>query len=143
MEYTKTQIMLRNLGAIVLGTIIGAMVNGGIVGLSGSVITPPEGADLTTMKGLAKSIYLFEPKHYLMPFLAHALGTFVGAFVAAYVAGSFKMRHALIIGAVFLFGGIKMVMDLPSAMWFNVLDLVVAYIPMAYIAGTIATKRGK
>jgi hypothetical protein len=121
MEYTKTQIILRNLGAIVLGTIVGIIVNGGLIMISGSVIAPPDGADVTTTEGLAKSIHLFEPKHYLMPFLAHALGTFVGALVAALIAVNFKMRHALIIGAVFLFGGIKMVMDLDSAPWFNVL----------------------
>jgi hypothetical protein len=114
MEYTKTQIILRNLGAIVLGTIVGIIVNGGLIMISGSVIAPPDGADVTTTEGLAKSIHLFEPKHYLMPFLAHAL-------VAALIAVNFKMRHALIIGAVFLFGGIKMVMDLDSAPWFNVL----------------------
>lgn len=141
MENNKTQIILRNLGAIVLGTIIGAAINGGIIMISGSVIPPPEGADVSNTEALAKSIHLFEPKHYLMPFLAHALGTFAGALVAALIAVTFKMRHALIIGVVFLFGGISMVMQLPSAVWFNVLDLTAAYLPMAFIAGKIATKK--
>ena len=43
-------------------------------------------------------MHLFEPKHFLFPFLAHALGTFAGAWLAAFIAASYKMRFALGIG---------------------------------------------
>ena len=43
--------------------------------MSSSLIPPPEGADVTTLEGLKTSMHLFQPKHFLMPFLAHALGT--------------------------------------------------------------------
>ena len=33
-----------------------------------------------------------------------------------------------------------MVMDLPSPMWFNVLDLVGAYLPMGFLGYVIAFK---
>jgi hypothetical protein len=32
---------------------------------------------------------------------------------------------------------------LPSPMWFNTVDLVVAYIPMAYLGGMIAGRMSK
>ena len=76
-----------------------------------------------------------------MPFLAHALGTLVGAFIAAKIAVSHKMRFALGLGVFFLLGGIAAVFMLPAPMWYNVTDLVLAYIPMAYLGGKMAVKK--
>ncbi|WP_317129919.1 hypothetical protein [Psychroflexus aestuariivivens] len=81
---------------------------------------------------------LFETKHFLFPFLAHALGTFVGAFIAALVAGSRKKLIAMIIGVFFMVGGIANIYMLPSPMWFSVIDLVLAYLPMAYFGAKLA-----
>jgi len=127
--------ILRNILAAVAGFILGNLVNMSIIMASASIIPPPEGADTATMEGLKASIHLFQPKHFIMPFLAHAMGTFVGALVAAYFAVSYKMKIALGIGGLFLLAGITAVLMIPAPMWFNVLDLVAAYIPMAYLAG--------
>jgi hypothetical protein len=105
------------------------------------VIPPPEGADVTTMEGLKASIHLFEPKHFIMPFLAHAIGTLVGAFLAVKLGASSHMRLAIIVGFFFLVGGAINVFLLPAPMWFNVLDLVGAYIPMAWLGHKLAAKR--
>lgn len=132
--------ILRNILAVILGIIVGSIVNMGLIMISGSVIPPPEGADATTMEGLKESMHLFEAKHYIFPFLAHALGTLVGAFIAARIAANHKMKFALVIGVFFLIGGIASVYMLPSPTWFAVLDLVGAYIPMAYLGGLFALK---
>ncbi len=134
-------IILRNILAVIAGAVVGSMVNGGLIAISGSIIAPPAGADVTTTEGLKASIHLFEPKHFIMPFLAHALGTFIGALLTAILAATHKMKFALAIGVLFLSGGISMVMMLPAPMWFNVLDLVGAYLPMAYFAAKIAGKK--
>ncbi len=34
-----------------------------------------------------------------------------------------------------------MVLQLPSPMWFNALDLIVAYIPMAYLGGKLVNRK--
>jgi hypothetical protein len=132
--------ILKNIIAVIAGFLCGSMVNGGIIMISGSVIPPPDGADVTTMEGLKASMHLFEPKHFLMPFLAHALGTFVGAFFAAKLAANHQLKFALGIGLLFLAGGITNVILLPSPLWFSVLDIAGAYIAMAYLAGKIAIK---
>ncbi len=124
---------LKNILAVVLGLIIGSAVNMGLIMISSSIIEPPSGADVTTMEGLKESIHLFEPKHFLFPFLAHALGTFVGAFLATLISISHKMKIALLIGVFFLIGGIINTTMLPSPAWFTVLDLAGAYIPMAWL----------
>lgn len=132
------KVIIRNILAVVIGLIIGSIVNMAIIMISSSVIAPPEGADVTTAEGLKASMHLFQPKHFIMPFLAHALGTFVGSLLASLIAANHKMRFAFTVGIFFLFGGIANVVMLPSPLWFSILDIVGAYVPMVLIAGKIS-----
>jgi len=129
--------ILRNIIAIIAGIVFGGLVNGAIIMVSGNIIPPPNGVDVTTQEGLKASMHLFEPKHFIFPFLAHAVGTFVGAYIAARIATK-KILFAMITGLFFLFGGIWMVIILPSPIWFTLVDLFGAYLPVAYFAGRIA-----
>lgn len=131
---------VKNVLAVLAGLIGGGMVNMGIILISSYVIPPPEGADLKTMEGLKASMHLMQPIHFLMPFLAHAIGTFVGAFLAAKLAATYKMRFALGISAWFMIGGIINIFMLPSPVWFTVVDLGGAYILMGYLAGKMVVK---
>ncbi|MCU0411690.1 MAG: hypothetical protein MUF82_04060 [Bacteroidetes bacterium] len=133
--------ILRNILAVVVGVVLGSIVNMAIIMVSGSIIPPPAGANTTTMEGLKASMHLFEPKHFLMPFLAHAMGTFIGALAAGFIAQSHKMKFSLAIAVLFLVGGIINVLLLPSPLWFTVLDLAGAYLPMGYVAGVLAKRQ--
>ena len=133
---------VKNILGVIAGVVAGGSVNMGIIMISGSVIPPPQGADVTTMEGLEAAMHLFEPKHFLMPFLAHAIGTLVGAYIAALIASTKKMYFALGVGAWYLLGGTINVLMLPSPMWFTFVDLIGAYIPMAYLAGKFAMRKG-
>lgn len=130
--------ILRNILAVVLGLVVGSAVNMGIIMISGSIIPPPNGADITTMEGLESTMHLFGPEHYIFPFLAHALGTLVGAFVAAKIAATNKIKFALAIGAFFFLGGAINAYMLPAPTWFLILDLAGAYFPMAYLGKKFA-----
>ena len=133
--------ILKNILAVIAGVVIGSVVNMGIITLSPSIIPPPEGVNVTDMESLKASMHLFEPKHFIFPFLAHALGTLAGAFVAALIAATNKMRFALGVGIFFLIGGIANVFMLPSPAWFTVLDLAGAYLPMGWLGGKLAGGR--
>lgn len=133
--------IIRNSLAIIIGIVLGSIVNMAIITVSGSIIPPPNGADVTTMEGLKLSLPLFEPKHFILPFLAHALGTFSGALIAAIIAATHKIKFAMAIGIFFLIGGIVNIYLLPSPIWFSILDLAGAYIPMAFIAGKFVVKK--
>jgi hypothetical protein len=133
-------LILRNILAVVGGVVVGGLVNMGLVMVGGAIIPAPEGADVTTMEGLKASMPLFGPQNYIFPFLAHALGTLVGAWLAAFIAASRKMIFALVIGVFFLIGGIVNVFLLPSPAWFSALDLLVAYIPMAWLGGKLGAR---
>lgn len=133
--------ILRPVAAVLLGLFIGAMLNGSIIALSGYIIPPPPGSDLSTPEGLSAAMSLMGPQHFLFPFLAHALGTLIGALITARIANAHQMTLAMLIGIVFLAGGIYMVAILPAPMWFNVTDLLLAYIPMAWLGGKLGSKK--
>jgi hypothetical protein len=131
------KIIATNILAVILGLVIGSFINMGIIMISSSIIPHPNGADVTTMEGLKASIHLFQPKHFVFPFLAHAFGTFVGALITAIVASSYKFKLSLLIGIFFLIGGVINTFILPAPSWFITLDLLVAYIPMAWLGWKI------
>ena len=133
--------IFRNILAVILGVIIGASVNMGLIMISSSIIPPPNGADITTTEGLKASMHLFELKHFIFPFLAHALGTFIGALIAVLIATNNKLNYALGIGLFFLIGGIASVFMLPSPTWFIIVDIGFAYLPMAWLANRILLKK--
>lgn len=130
--------IIRNLIAVLIGLLLGSVVNMGLITVSGYFIAPPEGADLSTMEGLKASMHLFENKHFIFPFLAHALGTLVGAFLTAAIVANYKIEFALGIGLLFFLGGLTNVIMLPSPTWFTITDLGLAYFPMGYIGGKLA-----
>ena len=133
--------IVKNILAVIAGVLAGGFLNMGIILISGKIIPPPDGADLTTMEGLKATMHLMGPQHFIMPFLAHALGTFVGALIAGAIATKHKMRFAMGVGIWFLIGGIINICLLPSPLWFTFLDLGLAYTPMAYLAGRLVSKK--
>lgn len=132
--------IFRFLLAVVVGLVVGSVVNMAFIMMSGKVIAPPAGANVTTMEGLKAAMHLFEPKHFLFPFLAHAVGTLVGAFVAAILAPNRSPIPPYAVGALFLVGGIANVVMLPSPLWFNAVDLLLAYVPAAWLGRVLARR---
>ncbi|PCI77145.1 MAG: hypothetical protein COB20_08780 [SAR86 cluster bacterium] len=113
---------VRNALGIIVGVIIGGVVNGGLVVIGPMIIPPPEGVDMTTVEGMSAGMHLLGPQHFIAPFLAHALGTFLGALAAYFV------------GVLYFIGGIVASTMIPAPLWFIALDLIAAYLPMAWLA---------
>lgn len=128
---------LRNILAVLAGFLVGSAVNMAIVTVGPMVVPPPDGVDMSDMDKFAENLRLLEPANFIAPWLAHALGTLVGALVTAKMAASHKMKFALGIGAFFLLGGIVMVSMFGGPVWFAVLDLIGAYLPMGYLGGML------
>lgn len=133
--------VVRLILAFVAGGVIGSLVNMGMILVGGSLVPPPAGADTSTVDALKAAMPLFEARHFLFPFLAHALGTFVGATVAALLSPARAAGPAYAVGVFFLLGGIASAVMLPAPTWFIVLDLVVAYLPSAWLAHRIVAGR--
>ncbi|MCD8528695.1 MAG: hypothetical protein LRY27_01665 [Chitinophagales bacterium] len=140
---TQTLIIniIRNVLAVLVGLYIGANLNMYLIKWISPLFELPEGTNPIDFKSLKAHMHLFNWKNFIAPFVAHAGGTLIAAFICTLLAASRKWILALIIGFVFLLGGIYMVKLLPEApLWFDVLDLVMAYIPMAFLGLLLGEK---
>ncbi len=129
--------VIRNILAIILGWFSGGVVNMSLIKI-GHYLFPIEGIDPGNVEELARVMPGLEFRYFVFPFLAHALGTLTGAVIAGVIASRHKMKCSLGIGALFLIGGILACFMIPAPVWFILTDLLIAYIPMAWIGGRIA-----
>jgi len=129
--------ILRNIIAVIAGWFGGSVINMSLIKL-GQKVFPIEGLDPNDMEAFAAIMPTLTEEYFLFPFLAHALGTLVGAAIAGLIAANNKMKFSLAIGGFFLLGGIAVNYMLPGPMWFAATDIILAYIPMAWIGGKIA-----
>lgn len=133
--------LLRNVLALIGGFIIGAIVNMGLIEFGHNrVPVPEEFMQIKTIEALKEASALLSPKHFVFPFIAHALGTLVGAYVCSRIAYSRKRELALVIGFIFLSGGVSMIITKGGPHWFKIADLGFAYIPMAILGWSIAVR---
>ena len=123
--------VLKNIAIVILGIIIGMIINIGLIILGGIIFPPSE---------------IFEPmnainwdyKYFIFPFLAHSIGTLSGAFIVSKLSKRFSIILPLIVGFYFLSGGIYMITILPAPTWFILLDVILGYIPMALLGWKIS-----
>lgn len=132
--------LLRNVLAVVVGLFMGGLVNMGLVMLGSHLVPPPPGVNVGDPHSIAAHISEFDHRHFLFPFLAHALGTLVGAGVAFLIGSRHRWIPVWVIGLMFLAGGIAAATMIPAPTWFILLDLLVAYLPMAWLGATLAQR---
>lgn len=132
--------ILKGVLSVLGGLIVGSIVNMGLIFLGNALIPLPDGIDPTNLDSLRAQIDNFELQHFIFPFLAHALGTLVGAFLAAKLSTRHPLLMAMIVGIFFLAGGISNVFSIGGPAWFIALDLIVAYLPMAWLGWFLAGK---
>lgn len=132
--------IIRNIFSPIVGIILGGSVNMALIMSSPYLISPPEGVDVSNPESIKASLHLFKFQHFIMPFLAHAIGTFVGCLSSYLIAASHKSIFSYGIGFFYLLGGISATFMIPAPLWFIVLDLTVAYLPMAWLAIKILKK---
>lgn len=126
--------VIRLVVQVLVGFIAGSLVNMGLVYVGPLIIPPPEGTDFSTMEGLKAAMPLMQPKHFLFPFLAHSMGTFAGASVAIFLSKQQQTIAPWLVGVLFFAGGLINIFLLPSPLWFTMLDLSLAYLPVAWLS---------
>lgn len=133
---------LRNALALIAGIVSGSVVNLLLVYVGTRVFPAPEGVDPMDAESIRANLHLLGPRHFVFPFLAHAVGTLDGAMVAGLVGKPRGGWPALAVGAWFLLAGIAVAVMIPAPPWFIALDLVAAYLPMAWLGARLARLRG-
>lgn len=130
----------RNILAVIIGFVVGNLVNMAVLAAGHAILPPPPGFDGNSLEGVASTIHLLTPLDFTVPFLAHALGPLVGVLVAMFIAASARKTIAIILGCLFLTGGIVANVLIPAPMWYRVVDVVFAYIPMALLGRKLSGK---
>ena len=134
--------ILKSVLAVILGALIGGAINRGIIQLGSYIL--PTGLDEnspTFLNDLGVFLKTAGLEYFVSPYLAHALGTMLGALVAYLIAAlEHKKIAAFIVGGLFLVGGILASTMIPAPIWFPIIDILTAYIPMAWIASLIGSK---
>jgi hypothetical protein len=137
-------VVLRAIAGVFAGLIAGAALNMGIIYAGAALLPPPEGVDVGNIESINANIDKYTVLDMMVPFAAHALGSLLGAFVAAMIAvtARARLRVSLVVGCLFLILGIEAVRMIPNApLWFDVLDLGLAYIPMALLGWWLAVRK--
>ena len=125
--------IIKNVLALLGGGLIGMTANMGLIITGNQLI--PFSDNINPMNAMN-----WEIKYFIFPFFAHTIGTLTGAFIASKFSVSYHMLFAMCIGIFFLIGGISMVFILPAPIWFIVIDLVFAYLPMGWLGWKISNK---
>lgn len=140
-DFVLNNVIFRNVTAVVIGLIIGGQINMGILKLGMKILPLPDGVDFNKIETIAANIDKYTFPHFVNVFLAHGLGTFLAAFLCVKLAKSQHFKLAMVDGILFLIGGIMAVTMIPAPMTFNIIDLVGAYIPMAWFGYILAKKK--
>ena len=124
---------LKNIAILILGIIVGMIVNIGLIILGGTIFPPSE--NFEPMNAMN-----WDFKYFIFPFLAHSIGTLSGALIVSKLSNKSSIILPLIVGLYFLMGGIYMITILPAPMWFVLLDVILGYIPMALLGWKLANE---
>lgn len=129
---------LKNALAFIGGIIIGMFVMTVIIKLNGNLIAYPEGTIAGDPKSISNNIHRFEAKHFIIPLLSHVFGTLAGSYAVAKMAANRKINFAIAVGCSFLIGGMMTYYLTPGTPTnFIIIDLVLAYLPFAYLGGKL------
>lgn len=131
--------VLRNVGAMIAGLVVGMIVNLALVQLNTVLFPLPDGVDLADRARMRDAIQDLPAAAWILVFVAHLGQSFVGAWVAARLGSSHWMILAMIVGIVSLGSGIANAMLLAAPAW-TWLEMPF-YLVVAWMAGRAETAR--
>ncbi len=131
--------MLRNIGAVIAGMIVGMVLNITIIMINLIFFPMPEGLSMQDQEGFSAWAKTLPETAFILPMVAHLAQAFGGGWLAARIGASHPMVLAMIVGVLSLGGGISnaLSMEIPTWMWIE----MPFYLVLAWVAGNIEVKR--
>jgi hypothetical protein len=127
-------LVLKNVLFVIVGVVLGSAVNMALVVAGSAFVPAPPGVDMSDTESIANSIDLFEAKHFVFPFIAHAFGTLIGALTAGYLGRRDRAVLVWSVTVLFFAGGVATIFMISAPVAYIVTDLALAYAPMALLA---------
>ena len=123
--------ILKYIIIVILGIMIGMIINMGLIILGGIIFIPADNFD-------PMNAINWDLKYFIFPFLAHSFGTVSGSFIVSKLSKNSNIVMPMVVGLYFLVGGIYMITILPAPTWFILIDIILCYIPMALLGWKIS-----
>ncbi len=132
------KVVLRNTLAVLVGLIVGGLVNWAFLLLNNMVFPLPEGTDMNDPAQMKEVIASMPGAAWIGVFAAHLGQAFVGGWVAAKLGVSRPVLLAMIVGVLSLAGGIlnAIMLETPSWTWIE----MPLYLLVAWYAGRLVEK---
>lgn len=132
--------ILRNIAAVLLGLLVGGVINMVLVMANLASFPGPEGLDMNDAAAMAEYVAGLPPSAFVLPLLAHLAQATVGGWLAARVGASRPVMLALIVGVLTLIGGAINMINFPNApiwMWVE----FPLYLALPYAVGRVEARR--
>lgn len=131
--------MWRNVGAVLLGLIVGSMANMAIVMVNFQIFPMPEGMDQNDPAAMTEYISGLPTAAFLVAIAAHMAQAGLGGWVAARVGASRPVVLALVVATLTLVGGVANLLMIggPAWMWVE----VPLYLLVGWGVGTLEARR--
>lgn len=131
---------LRSISAILMGFITGVVIIAGCVYANSRLFPLPQGIDAGDAAAVNAAMSAMPAKALILVLVGWAVGTIGASFMAARFAGEFKSLHGLLMGLIFLGGGISAMRQIHRPLWFWIVGIAL-YFPAAIIGSSLAVSR--
>jgi hypothetical protein len=110
--------MLRNIAAVLLGMLVGGVLNGALIAVCSAIFYPmPEGFDYQDAAQMAAYVKNLPLGAFVIAIVAHCVQAAVGGGLAARLGASRPLVLAGAIGAITLAGSVYNLATLPGPAW--------------------------
>ena len=135
--------ILRNIGAVVIGVLIGGTINWYIGKLNVQFFPLPEGMTFMSLMEDQEAFraWIISLPHtaFILVLVAHLSQAFFGGFVAAFISKRNVMCVAMVVGVISLIGGLMNMAQVPAPLWLWI--EMPLYLVVAWYAGKLELKR--
>jgi len=115
--------MIKKIVAVVAGILLTSDAVGLVQQLGHYLYPLPSGTDPNDPEAIKKYVENAPFMAIFFVIISYAVGALVGGFVSTKIANDGKKIYALIIGILFLFNSIYMMVTIPSPIWFWILGI--------------------
>lgn len=131
--------MLRNIGAVFAGLIVGMAFNMAVIMLNATVLFPmPPGSDMNDPADMNAYVAGLPTAAFLVVLVAHLGQAFFGGYVAARLGRASPVLLSMIIGVLSLVGGVLNMMSIQGPTWMYI-ELPL-YLALAFAAGRLVRR---
>ncbi|MBK6486659.1 MAG: hypothetical protein IPF98_07290 [Gemmatimonadetes bacterium] len=137
---SSTPAALRSVIAVAAGVFVGGIAVFGVEALGHALVPPPAGLDVANPEAVRQAISTMPAVHFLPLLVAYLAGPSLGSALTARMAPAFPLRHAGVVAAFFLVGGLMNFRAIPHPTWF-VLLAVLAFVAAPFVGVRMAGRR--